>query len=69
MALPGRNRHYRMHAVQRRHFNSTARHVGYRPTPEPLIEGILARTPAAIAAVQAELPPNFPPHVAQSILG
>jgi serine/threonine-protein kinase HipA len=69
MALLGRNRHYRMHTVQRRHFNSTARQVGYGPTAEPLIEHILARTPAAIAAVQAELPPDFSPHVAQSILG
>ena len=69
MALLGRNRHYRMHTVQRRHFNSTARQVGYGPTAEPLIEDILARTPAAIAAVQAELPPDFSPHVAQSILG
>ena len=69
MALLGKNRHYAMHAIQRRHFNSTARKVGYALSAEPLIAQILARTPAAIAAVQAELPADFSPRVADTILG
>jgi serine/threonine-protein kinase HipA len=69
MALPGKNRHYVMHAIQRRHFDSTARKVGYAPTATPIIEDILARTPAAIAQVQAELPRDFAPRVAETILG
>ncbi|MDO4231271.1 MAG: type II toxin-antitoxin system HipA family toxin [Lautropia sp.] len=69
MALLGKNRHYRMLDIQRRHFSSTARKVGYGSSAEPLIEDILARTPAVIAAVEAELPADFSAHVADSILG
>ncbi|MFC3339176.1 type II toxin-antitoxin system HipA family toxin [Paracandidimonas soli] len=69
MALLGKNRHYEMHGIQRRHFNSTAKKVGYASTAEPIIEDILARTPAAIAQVQAELPRGFSQRVADAILG
>lgn len=69
MALLGKNRHYEMHGIQRRHFNSTAQKVGYASTAELLIEEILARTPAAIAEVQAELPHDFSPRVLDAILG
>ncbi|MBN3269994.1 type II toxin-antitoxin system HipA family toxin [Bordetella bronchiseptica] len=69
MALIGKNRHYEMHGIQRRHFNSTAQKVGYGPTAEPIIEDLLARTPAIIAAVQADLPQDFSPRVADSVLG
>jgi serine/threonine-protein kinase HipA len=69
MALLGKNRHYEMHSIHRRHFNSTAQKVGYAATAEPIIEKILARTPAVIAQVQTELPQDFSAHVADSILG
>jgi serine/threonine-protein kinase HipA len=69
MALLGKNRHYEMHSIHRRHFNSTAQKVGYAPSAEPVIEKILARTPAVIAQVQTELPQDFSAHVADSILG
>jgi len=69
MALLGKNRHYEVHGIQRRHFNSTAQKVGCASTAEPIIEELLARTPAAIAQVQAELPQDFSPHVADAILG
>lgn len=69
MALFGKNRHYEMHSIQRRHFNSTAQRVGYAATAEPIIEELLARTPAAIAEVQAALPRDFSPRVADAILG
>ncbi|MGE0947470.1 type II toxin-antitoxin system HipA family toxin [Bordetella pertussis] len=69
MALIGKNRHYEMHGIQRRHFNSTAQKVGYGPTAEPIIEDLLARTPAIIAAVQADLLQDFSPRVADSVLG
>lgn len=69
MALLGKNKHYVMHTVQRRHFDSTAQKVGYAPTAEPIIEEILARTPAAIAEVRAELPQDFSPRVAETVLG
>ncbi|MBM7131175.1 type II toxin-antitoxin system HipA family toxin [Dyella mobilis] len=69
MALLGKNRHYAMQRIQRRHFNSTAQQVGYAPTAEPIIEEILARTPAVIAEVHADLPQNFSQVVAETILG
>lgn len=69
MALLGKNRHYEMFGIQRRHFDSTAQKVGYGLSAEPVIEDILARTPAAIAAVQAALPPGFSARVADTVLG
>lgn len=69
MALLGKNRHYEMHGIQRRHFDSTARKVGYGPTAGPIIEEILSRTPAAIAEAHAALPRDFSPRVADTILG
>lgn len=69
MALLGKNRHYDMHAIQRRHFNSTAQKVGYGRSAEALIEEILATTPAVIDKVQAQLPEGFSARVAESIFG
>ena len=69
MALLGKNRHYEMQGIQRRHFNSTVQKVGYASTAEPIIEEILVRTPAVIAEVQAELPQDFSPRVLDAILG
>lgn len=69
MALLGKNRHYEMHDVQRRHFNLTAQKVGYAPSAEPIIEELLARTPQVIDEVQADLPHDFSPRVADTILG
>lgn len=69
MALLGENRHYEMHDIQRRHFNSTAQKVGYAPTAEPIIEEILTRTPGAIAEVQTDLPHDFSPRVVDTVLG
>lgn len=69
MALLGRNRHYTMHSVQRRHFSSTAQKVAYAPGAEPLIEEILARTPEALAEVQADLPAGISMRVVDAILG
>ena len=69
MELRGRNLHYWLRDIQRRHFNSTAQKVGYASTVEPIIEELLARTPAAIAEVQAELPQDFSPRVRDAIVG
>ena len=69
MALLGKNRHYHMHHIQRRHFNSTARKVGYGQDAEPLLQELVARTPEVVALVQAELPPGFSQQVADKVLG
>jgi serine/threonine-protein kinase HipA len=67
MALLGKNRHYHMHNIQRRHFNSTAKKVGFGENAEPLLQEIITRTPAVIEEVQRELPPGFSQQVANKI--
>jgi len=69
MALLGKNRHYHVHHIERRHFNSTAKKVGYGESAEALLEELIARTPAVVAQVQAELPGDFSQRVADKVLG
>lgn len=69
MALLGKNRHYSMHSIVRRHFNSTAQQLGYGEDAEPLIEDLLARTPSVIESVRVQLPNGFSSHVAKTVLG
>lgn len=69
MALVGKNRHYEADRIQRRHFNSTARRFGYGETAEPLIQELIARTPAVIDRVQRDLPTEFSQEVADKVLG
>ncbi|GAB7537497.1 type II toxin-antitoxin system HipA family toxin [Burkholderia sp. 3C] len=69
MALLGKRRHYHVHTIQRRHFNSTARKLRYGGDAEPLIQELIARTPAVIEQVQADLPPGFSQRVADKVLG
>lgn len=68
MALIGKNRHYHMHNIQRRHFNSTAKKVGFGQDAEALIQELVTRTPAAVAQVQAQLPQGFSQQVADMVL-
>lgn len=69
MALLGKNRHYSMHSILRRHFNSTAQHLSYQQHVESLIDDLLARTPAVIESVSKKLPDGFSNHVAETVLG
>ena len=69
MALLGKNRHYRASSIMRRHFNSTAKKVGYGESAEPLLLEFIARTPAVIAKVGGELPAGFSQKVADKIFG
>jgi serine/threonine-protein kinase HipA len=67
MAVAGKNRHYLLKDIQRRHFNAMAQRCGYGASAEPLIEKIVARTPGAIEAVAAKLPAGFPQRIADVI--
>lgn len=67
MAVDGRNRHYRLRDIRRRHFNAMAARIGHGADAEDIIEELLARTAPAIDEVAAELPADFPPHVAEAI--
>jgi serine/threonine-protein kinase HipA len=69
MAVTGKNRHYLLKDIQRRHFNAMAPKCGYGENAEPLIEEILERVPGAVAEVAAKLPAGFPQRVADKILG
>jgi serine/threonine-protein kinase HipA len=69
MALLGKNRHYRVRDIMRRHFNSTAKKVGYGDSAEPLLQDFIARTPAVVDKVRTDLPAGFPEKVADKILG
>jgi serine/threonine-protein kinase HipA len=69
MALLGKNRHYHVRDIERRHFNSTAKKVGYGENAEALLDELIARTPDVVAQVQAELPVGFSQRVADKVLG
>ena len=68
MAVRGKNRHYLLKNIRRRHFNATAAQCGVGETAESLIGEILAATPAVVASVQKDLPQEFPQHVLDAIL-
>jgi len=68
MALLGTNRHYLAHGIGRRHFNSTAKKVGYGADAEPLLRDFIARTPEVVEKVRSELPAGFSEKVADKIL-
>lgn len=67
MAVAGKNRHYLLKDIKRRHFNAMARRCGYGASAEPLIQKIVARTPGAIEEVAAKLPAGFPQRIADAI--
>jgi serine/threonine-protein kinase HipA len=67
MALIGKNRHYDISRIQRRHFSSTALAVGYADTAEPLVSELIARTPAVIDEVSGDLPAGFSEAVAAAV--
>ena len=69
MALLGKNRHCQASSIMRRHFNSTAKKVGYGDSAEPLLREFIARTPAVVDKVSGELPAGFSQYVADKILG
>ncbi len=68
MSVRGKNKHYLLKDIRRRHFNDLAARCGLGETAEPLIEDILAATPAVIASVQQDLPKGFPQRVLGAIL-
>lgn len=67
MALRAGNTHYRMADIQRRHWNEVARRNALGLDFEPVIERLIARAPAALAEVAAQLPGDFPASVSEPI--
>lgn len=68
MSIRGKNKHYRIREIQRRHFNEVVSKSGLGINAEPLIEEILGITGKVIANVQRQIPANFPSQVLDSVL-
>jgi serine/threonine-protein kinase HipA len=69
MAALGKDRHYKWDHILRRHWRSTAQHVGLPlDDADAVLEDLLARGEGAIATVSAQLPASFPDGVAGPIL-
>lgn len=67
MAVVGKNRHYLIGQIRRRHWNETAKRNALGTDFEPTIQEVLAAVPAVIATVAAALPPGFPDAVSGPI--
>jgi serine/threonine-protein kinase HipA len=63
MAVRGKNMHYRLKDIQRRHFNHTARLCGWGENMEGLITEVLDQVTRVLEAAQEMLPAGFPEEV------
>ena len=67
MAVSGKNRHYRVREITRRHFEQTARLAGLGSAMDSIISDVVTRTPSVIQKVGEALPTGFPPRLFESI--
>lgn len=67
MALRGRNAHYRLRDIQRRHFNAMAHRCGLGADMEDIVEDVLAQLDPVLDKLGAELPAGFPEDVFATI--
>lgn len=67
MAMRGKNVHFRLGEIRRRHFNATARLCGLGPDMETIIGEVTARARAVVDDVSANLPAGFPERVFSTI--
>ena len=67
MAVSGKNRHYHVATIMRRHFNATAARCGWGDDAEDIIHELLAKVDGAIDSVARQLPGGFPEDVATAI--
>ncbi len=67
MAVSGKNRHYNLATIMRRHFNATAARCGRGENAEDIIGTMLEKVEAAIGSVANQLPEGFPEDVATAI--
>lgn len=68
MAVRGKNNHYLIGEIQRRHFNTTAHKCGLGQDMEAVIVDVLAQTPTVIQNIGERLPSEFPGDVFDSII-
>lgn len=67
MAIRGKNNHYRLKDIQRRHFNHTARLCGWGDNMENIISEVLEQLPEVLSSVKKMLPSSFPEEIFMSI--
>lgn len=67
MALLGKNKHYRIDEIDRRHFDLTAQRCGLGRDMKTIIDDVVERTPSVIARVGAALPMRFPEQVFDTV--
>jgi len=68
MAIKGKENHYHIQTIRRRHWNAYAQTLGLgAAVAEQLIEDLLARAQDVVAAVGQELPTDFPQDLAADI--
>lgn len=66
MAVRGKNPHYELAGIRRRHWDQVAQHAGLKDAAD-IVASVVQAAPSAIAEVQARLPKEFPLHVAERI--
>lgn len=68
MALYGKNSHYKIEGIQKRHFIETAKYVQYsKIKAEQIFEQVINRIDSAIDEVAIQLPQHFPAKIADPI--
>jgi serine/threonine-protein kinase HipA len=67
MAVRSKDVHDRLLEIHRRHWNAVAKRNGVAESAEAIIEEVLASTAVVLERLQAQLPADFPGHVAESI--
>jgi serine/threonine-protein kinase HipA len=68
MAAEGKNRHYRWHSIQPRHWEETAKRCGMATAYPKLMDELICRTDSAIEEVLKDIPTGFPNELADSII-
>ncbi|WP_233808550.1 type II toxin-antitoxin system HipA family toxin [Paraburkholderia sp. HP33-1] len=68
MAVRGKNVHYLLNQIQRRHWVAEGQRVGFSAADvDTLIDQLTAQTQTVIDAVSSQLPADFPPDVADAV--
>lgn len=68
MALEGKNKHYRWHEIQRRHFLETAKAANYSvEKAEAILDEALNKVESVIEQVSKKLPKDFPKKISDPI--
>ncbi len=72
MAVRSKNAHWRMRDILRRHWLGVGQRLGIVTSDGKdasfVVDDLIARTPGVVHAVRAQLPEDFPPGLADSIL-